>query len=186
MNQFNQYILTGLGSLRDELKKLVSRTEITLNDYLYLIFQSDFDIEKYLSWASDDELNTKTIEFLQSMNPDMHFMDSAGGFKSKNIDKLDNTGLKRFPDLENSKRLATIGTAGNSPQSITNSLGKRGANIGYLAGDAENDKIEGRGHDGYLQALAKYVSQDVYEYEEIRLEQIPVDEILASFRNPTE
>jgi hypothetical protein len=186
MNQFNQYIMTGLGALRDELQKLLFTTEISLNDYLYLIFQSDFDIEKYLSWACDDELNTKTIEFFQSMNPDLHFMDSAVGFKRKRMNSEDNTDRKHGPNLENFKRMATIGAGGNSPQSKTSRLGKHGANFTELAGDDENENIRGRGHDIYLQALAKYVSKDIYDNEEIRLEQIPVEEILASFRNPTD
>ena len=186
MNQFNQFILNGLGALRDELKKLVFSTEISLDDYLYLIFQSDFDIEKYLAWACDDELNLKTIEFFQTMNPDMHFMESAGGFKRKNMDSRNKDGRKRGPSLENFKKLATIGTGSNSPRSITNRLGKRGANFTELAGGDDDECIRGRGHDGYPQAPAKYSSEDDFDNEVIRLEQIPVDEILATFRNPGE
>lgn len=45
----NSFLVKGIGKLKTILQKQVEDLEMTDEEYLYFIFQSDFDIEKYVS-----------------------------------------------------------------------------------------------------------------------------------------
>lgn len=48
----NSFLVKGIGKLKAILQRQVKDLEMTDEEYLYFIFQSDFDIEKYVSEKS--------------------------------------------------------------------------------------------------------------------------------------